>query len=38
MVSEIRIYFEGNQDLRRGFMNFFREIRDASKKQSIASC
>jgi hypothetical protein len=33
MVNEIRIYFEGNEDLRPGFMNFFSEIRDAAKNR-----
>jgi hypothetical protein len=29
MVTEIRIYFEGADDLREGFRNFFREIEAA---------
>ena len=34
MVREIRIYFEGNEDLRRGFRIFFGEIdRAASQKE-----
>jgi hypothetical protein len=32
MVTEIRIYFEGDESLRRGFHQFFQKIRDAARQ------
>lgn len=33
MVTEIRIYFEGDWKLRAGFLKFLREIRDLARRR-----
>lgn len=35
MVSEIRVYFEGDKKLRPGFHGFFRNVVDAARERSI---
>jgi hypothetical protein len=32
-VTEVRVYFEGDDSLRRGFREFFREIRDRARER-----
>ena len=34
MVTEIRIYFEGNRDLKRGFHSFFSKLHDLARSKN----